>query len=58
MGEHNEHWSRQAWSGLVLLVLIALGARIVYGLLGPLLPFLIVVVVLAVIFRLILRQRH
>jgi hypothetical protein len=31
-----EHWTRRACSGLVLLLIIAIGARVVYGLLVPL----------------------
>jgi uncharacterized protein (DUF2062 family) len=42
-------------SALVLLLIIAIGARVIYGLLAPLLPFLGAVVVLAVVYMVVFR---
>lgn len=39
----------------VLLLIIAIGARVIYGLLAPLLPFLGAVVVLSVVYMVIFR---
>jgi hypothetical protein len=36
MNDNHESWTRKAWQGLLLLVVIAIGARVVYGLLVPL----------------------
>lgn len=48
-------WGRQVISGLVLLLIIAVGARVIYGLLAPLLPFLGAIVVLFVMYLLTFR---
>jgi hypothetical protein len=48
-------WTKQAVSGLILLLVIATGARVIYGLLAPLLPFLGATVVLVVVYLLMFR---
>jgi len=48
-------WMKRGMSALVLLLIIAIGARVIYGLLAPLLPFLGAVVVLAVVYMVIFR---
>jgi hypothetical protein len=53
-----EHWTRRAFSSLVLLLVIALGARMVYGLLVPLFPFLGAAVVLFAVFFLLFKRRE
>lgn len=57
MNDH-EHWSRRAWQGLLLLLLIAVGARVVYGLLVPLLPGVIALLMLGLTYLLIFQRRH
>lgn len=52
-------WTKQAVSGLILLLVIATGARVIYGLLAPLLPFLGATAVLVVVYLLMFRGwRH
>jgi uncharacterized protein (DUF2062 family) len=46
---------KRGLSALVLLLVIAIGARVIYGLLAPLLPFLGSIVVLAVVYTVIFR---
>jgi hypothetical protein len=53
-----EHWSRRAWQGLLLLLLIAIGARVVYELLVPLLPGVIALLMLGVTYVIIFQRRH
>jgi membrane protein YdbS with pleckstrin-like domain len=48
-------WQRRALEALALLLAIAIGAHLVWSLLGPLLPFLGAVVVLAVVYTVIFR---
>jgi hypothetical protein len=48
-------WAKRGISALVCLLLIAIGARVIYGLLAPLLPFLGSVIVLAVVYMLLFR---
>jgi uncharacterized protein (DUF2062 family) len=50
-----EGWMKRGWSALILLLIIAIGARVIYGLLAPLLPFLGAVVVLAVVYMVVFR---
>lgn len=57
MNDH-EHWSRRAWQGLLLLLLIAIGARVVYGLLVPLLPGVIALLLLGLTYVLFFQRRH
>lgn len=57
MNDH-EHWSRRAWQGLLLLLLIAIGARVVYGLLVPLLPGVFALLMLGLTYVLIFQRRH
>lgn len=52
-----EHWTKRAFSGLVLLLVIAIGARVVYELLVPLFPFLGAGLVLLAVFFLLFRRR-
>jgi hypothetical protein len=52
-----EHWTKRAFSGLVLLLVIAIGARVVYGLLVPLFPVLGAGAVLLGIYTVLLRRR-
>ena len=58
MNDSHESWTRKVWQGLLLLVVIAIGARVVYGLLAPLLPVLIALVVLGLALVLIFQRRH
>jgi hypothetical protein len=53
-----EHWTKRAFSGLVLLIVIAMGARVVYGLLVPLFPFLGAGVVLLGVYVVLLKRRE
>ena len=57
MSDNNQHWTKRAWQALLLLVVIAIGARVVYGLLVPLLPVLGVMAVLLVVFWLLFQRR-
>lgn len=57
MADHKEHWTKRAVSGLLLLLVIAVGARVVYGLLVPLFPVLAAGSMLAVIGWLLFRGR-
>ncbi len=50
MSDNHEPWTKKVWQGLLLLVVIAIGARVVYGLLVPLLPGLIAVLLLGFTF--------
>lgn len=54
----NHNWTRGVWQALLLLLLIAIGARVVYGLLAPLLPVLGAVVVLIVVYVLLISRRR
>lgn len=52
-------WIKQAVSGLVLLLVIAIGARVIYELLAPLLPLLGATVVLVAVYVVLFRGwRH
>jgi hypothetical protein len=53
-----EHWTKRAFSSLVLLLVVAVGARVVYGLLVPLFPFLGAGVVLLGVYFLLFRRRN
>lgn len=55
MNYQPDGWMKRGLSALVLLLVIAIGARVIYGLLAPLLPFLGAVVVLAVVYIVIFR---
>lgn len=55
MNYQPDGWMKRGMSALVLLLIIAIGARVIYGLLAPLLPFLGAVVVLAVVYMVIFR---
>ena len=57
MNDH-EHWTGRAWQGLLLILLIAIGARVVYGLLVPLLPGVIALLMLGLTYVLIFQRRH
>lgn len=57
MNDH-EHWTGRVRSALLLLILIAIGVRVVYGLLVPLLPVLGTAVVLLAFYVLIFQRRH
>lgn len=57
MNDH-ERWTSKAWQGLLLLILIAIGARVVYGLLVPLLPGVIALLMLGLTYVLIFQRRH
>jgi hypothetical protein len=57
VSDNKEHWSSRAFSGLVLLLVIAIGARVVYGLLVPLFPFLGASTVLLGAYLLLLKRR-
>lgn len=57
-GVRDEHWTKRAASSLLVLVAIAIGARMAYGLLVPLLPIAGVLLGLIVIYGVILRGRH
>jgi uncharacterized membrane protein len=58
MNDNHESWTRKAWQGLLLLVVIAMGARVVYGLLVPLLPVAIALLVFGLVLVLIFQRRH
>lgn len=49
---------KRGLTALVLLIGIAIGARVIYGLLAPLLPFLGAVVVLAAVYIAVFRGRR
>lgn len=51
------NWRQRALGGLVLLLAIALGARVAAELLAPLVPGLVVLLLLGVIGWFILRRR-
>lgn len=55
MNYQPEGWAKRGLSALALLFVIAIGARVIYGLLAPLLPFLGVVVVLIVVYVVLFR---
>jgi hypothetical protein len=55
MNYQPEGWTKRGLSALVLLSVIAVGARVIYGLLAPLLPFLGAVVVLAMVYLILFR---
>lgn len=52
------NWQRKVIEALVLLVAVALVARVVFGLLGPLLAPLIVLTLLATILFMVVRGPH
>ena len=52
------NWRHKVVEGLLLLVAVAVVARVVYGLLGPLLPSLLVLVVLGSLLLWVLRGPH
>jgi hypothetical protein len=58
MSDKQDHWTQRAWKGLLLLLVIAIGARVVYGLLVPLVPMMVAGVVLLLVYALLLRRRH
>lgn len=55
MNYQPDGWMKRGMSALVLLLIIAIGARVIYGLLAPLLPFLGAIVVLIVVYAVIFR---
>ncbi len=57
MNDH-EHWSRRVWQGLLLLLFIAVGARVAYGLLVILLPGVIALLTLGLTYVLIVQRRY
>jgi hypothetical protein len=52
------NWRQKVFSALVLLLLVALGARIAADLLEPLVPVLVAVVVLGVVGWVVLGRRR
>ena len=58
MSDNHQSWTRHAWQGLLLLVAIAIGARVVYGLLVPLLPGVIALLMLGLTYVLIVQRRR
>ena len=52
-----EHWTKRAWHGLLLLLVIAIGARVVYGLLVPLFPVLGAGAALLGVYFMLFRRR-
>jgi hypothetical protein len=52
-----QHWTKKAGSGLLLLVAIAVGARTAYGLLVPLLPVACVAIVLVAVYAVVVGRR-
>ena len=48
-------WAKRGLAALVLLIGIAIGARVIYNLLVPLMPFLGAIVVLAVVYLIMFR---
>lgn len=53
----NRNWLGTVWQGLFLLVVIAIGARVVYGLLAPLVPGVIVLALLVALCRFTIGRR-
>jgi hypothetical protein len=53
-----QSWSQRAFAALVLLLMIALGARIAAELLAPLVPALVVVIMLLAIGWFIIGRRR
>ena len=53
---NNEHWTKRVWQALLLLFVIAIGARVVYGLLVPILPFVGAGVVLLAVYAVLFRR--
>ena len=49
-------WTSRAYGVLLLLVCVALGAHIIYGLLLPLLPFIAVAAVLVAVYGFLIRR--
>jgi len=50
-------WGQRIFQALVLVVLVALGARVAADILEPLVPALVVLVLLGAIFWLLFRRR-
>lgn len=58
MSDNQEHWTKKVWQALLLLLVVAAGARVVYGLLVPLVPVALVVIALIAIYVLLIGRRH
>lgn len=58
MSEQKAPWPKRVFDGLVLLVVIAVGARVVYRLLVPLLPVVGAGVVLYFVYSVITGMRR
>jgi hypothetical protein len=52
-----ESWKRRVTNALVLVVLIAVGARVAWDLLAPLVPMVLVVIGLVTLFGLLVSRR-
>jgi ABC-type Fe3+-siderophore transport system permease subunit len=53
-----EQWTKRAFSSLALLLVIAIGARVVFCLLVPLFPFLGAAAVLFVVYFVLFKRRR
>jgi hypothetical protein len=52
------HWTSNVYKALILLVVIAVGARLIAGLLGPVLPSLLMLAIVAVVVMSLVRGPH
>lgn len=57
MSPGSQGWKTKVFTALVLLLAVALGARVVFELLAPLVPALVTLVALIAVYWLILRRR-
>jgi hypothetical protein len=55
---HPKNWKSQAVQGLVLVLAVAIGARIVWDLLTPLIPTALVLLALLGLYGFLLRRRR
>jgi uncharacterized membrane protein YGL010W len=53
-----ENWRARIMQSVLILLVVSVAARVVYGLLGPLLPSLLVLFVLGWLLQWILRGPH
>lgn len=55
---NQEHWTKKVWQGLLLLLVVAIGARVIYGLLVPLLPVVVAGIALVGVCALVFGRRR
>jgi hypothetical protein len=56
MNYQPEHWTRRVVGSLVLLLAIALGTRLAWDMLSPVVPALVAVVTLGVVYGLLFQK--